>query len=513
MRKSNSLSLSCVLAALACLAVSLPSSAQDRTEQVVHATRNTNVTVPLYKSRVVVLPGAVKRVSIGNPDIADVLILGSDALYVLGKDLGTTNVLLWDREDQLVSALNIFITHDLDGLRRQMELVLPSEKIEVASVQRNIVLSGKVSSVLKMDAALQLAKGYLEQAATAKEKIMFKQETGSSGKEDKKAGDVINLMTVGGVQQVMLQVRVAEVRRDAVKHLNAQMSAISNTGKWVTGGVNGGATFPDAIFQPGNVRIPIFGDGTNAGGNPIGPVFDEFAPKTPAIATTGLFGSFLSNDFLANIVLDAFQQRGLAKILAEPTLTSLTGQEAEFLSGGSFPIPVSQDRGQITVEFKDFGVKLLFVPLVLDDGRINLKLNVSVSELVDSNSLVLTPSDTTARFAIPSLSERRAVSTVELYDGQSLGIAGLVNESMRSAVNKFPGLGDIPILGHLFRSQDFQKGQTELVILVTPRLAKPIKPADVKLPTDAVTDPSTAEFFLGGRIEGRKPAASSEPPK
>jgi pilus assembly protein CpaC len=511
MRKSNSLTLSCLLAALGCLAVSSHSSAQDRTEQVVHATRNTNMTVPLYKSRVVVLPGAVKRVSIGNPDIADVLILGNDALYVLGKDLGTTNVLLWDREDQLVSALNVFVTHDLDGLRRQIEVVLPSEKIELASVQRNIVLSGQVSSVVKMDAAVQLAKGYLEQMATAKDKIMFKQQQAGEN-EDKKAGEVVNLMTVGGVQQVMLQVRVAEVRRDAVKHLNAQMNAISNTGKWVAGGVNGGATFPDAIFQPGNVRIPIFGNGTNAGGNPIGPVFDEFAPNTPSISSTGLFGSFLSNDFLANVVLDAFQQRGLAKILAEPTLTSLTGQEAEFLSGGSFPIPVSQDRGQISVEFKDFGVKLLFVPLVLDDGRINLKLNVSVSELVDSNSLVLTPTDTTSRFTIPSLSERRAVSTVELYDGQSLGIAGLVNESMRSAVNKFPGLGDIPILGHLFRSQDFQKGQTELVILVTPRLAKPIKPADVKLPTDAVTDPSNLEFFLGGRIEGSKPK-SSEPAK
>ncbi len=505
MRKLNSLSLSCILAALGCLAMPLHCAAQDRTEQVVHATRNTNVVAPLYKSRVVVLPGPVKRVSIGNPDIADVLILGSDALYVLGKDLGTTNVLLWDREDQLVSALNVSVTHDLDGLRRQIEAVLPSEKVDLASVQRNIVLSGHVSSVLKMDAALQLAKGYLEQAATAKEKIMFKQEGGSGGKEDKKAGEVINLMTVGGAQQVMLQVRVAEVRRDAVRNLNAQMNALNNSGKWVAGGVNGGATFPDAIFQPGDVRIPIFGNGTNAGGNPIGPVFDEFMPNMPTIGSTGLFGSFLSNEFLANVVLDAFQQRGLAKILAEPTLTTLTGQEAQFLSGGSFPIPVSQELGRIGIEFKDFGVKLLFQPLVLDDGRVNLKLNVSVSELVDSNSLVLTPSDTTARFAIPSLSERRAVSTVELYDGQTIGIAGLVNESMRSAVNKFPGLGDIPILGHLFRSQNFQKGQTELVILVTPKLAKPIKPTEVQLPTDAIVDPSNAEFFFMGRIEG-KPA-------
>jgi pilus assembly protein CpaC len=145
--------------------------------------------------------------------------------------------------------------------------------------------------------------------------------------------------------------------------------------------------------------------------------------------------------------------------------------------------------------------------MILDRTRINLKLNVSVSELANTNSLSLEPIGTSAVFTIPSLTERRAASTVELSDGQTIGIAGLINENMRSAVNKFPGLGDIPILGHLFRSQSFQKGQTELVILVTPKLAKPIKPGDIKLPTDAITDPSNAEFFLGGKIEGGRPAS------
>ena len=374
------------------------SSAQDRTEQVVHATRNTNVAVPLYKSRVVVLPGPVKRVSIGNPDIADVLILGNDALYVLGKDLGTTNVLLWDREDQLVSALNITVTHDLDGLRRQIadRAAVGKDRARQRAAEHRAVGPGLERGEDGRGPAA--GQGLSRADGDGQGQDHVQAAAGGGEQIDKKAGEVINLMTVGGVQQVMLQVRVAEVRRDAVRNLNAQMNAISNTGKWVAGGVNGGATFPDAIFQPGNVRIPIFGNGTNAGGNPIGPVFDEFAPNTPSISSTGLFGSFLSNDFLANVVLDAFQQRGLAKILAEPTLTTLTGQDAQFLSGGSFPIPVSQDSGTISIEFKDFGVKLLFVPLVLDDGRINLKLNVSVSELVDSNSLVLTPIDTTSRF-------------------------------------------------------------------------------------------------------------------
>lgn len=507
MRRQIIVSVGSAIIALTSSLAGPNSSAQDASDQVVHATRNTNITVPIYKSRVVVTPAPVKRVSIGNPDIADVLVLGSDDLYVLGKDLGTTNVLLWDRNDVLVSSLAISITHDLDGLKRQLNTVLPGERIEVASVQRNLVLSGQISSAVKMDAALQIAKGFLEQAATAKEKIMFQQQAGSTGNNDKKSGEVINLMTVGGSQQVMLQVKVAEVRRDAIRNLNAQMNAVNSGGKWVVGGVNGGATFPDAVFKNGDARIPIFTNGT-----PIGPVLDEFAPNMPSITSTGLFASFLSNEFLANVVLDAYQQRGLAKILAEPTLTTLSGQEAQFLSGGSFPIPVAQDLGKIGVEFKDFGVKLLFQPLILDNGRINLKLNISVSELVDANSVVVSSGNTSASFAIPALSERRALSTVELSDGQTIGIAGMMNENTRSAVKKFPGLGDIPILGNLFRSQNYQKGETELVILVTPKLAKPIKPAEVRLPTDSISEPNNAEFFFLGRIEGLKspkPAASN----
>jgi pilus assembly protein CpaC len=498
--------LCAVLLGLAAGVTTPEASAQETTDQVIRATRSTTFSVPIFKSRIVDLPEPVRRVSIGNPDIADVLLLGNDGLYVLGKDLGATNVMLWDREDRLVSALNITVTHDLDSLKRHMTTVLPSERIEMWSAQRNIVLAGQVTSTARMDAALQVANGYLEQAATAKEKIMFKEEGGGGGGSEKKAGQIINLMTVGGAQQVMLQVRIAEVNREAIRALNAQMNVTNNSGKWVAGGVNGGATFPDALFEPNDVRIPIFGNGTNAGGNPIGPVFDEFMPDLPSITSTGLFGSFLSSEFLANVVLDAYQTRGLAKILAEPTLTTLSGQDAQFLSGGSFPIPVSQDNGQISIEFKDFGVKLSFTPLVLDPKRINLKLNVSVSELANSNSVALQPVGTSAVFTIPSLTERRALSTVELSDGQTIGIAGLINENMRSAVTKFPGLGDIPILGHLFRSQSFQKGQTELVILVTPKLAKPIKPGDIKLPTDAFSEPSNAAFFLGGRIEGPKPA-------
>jgi pilus assembly protein CpaC len=486
-----------------------PLHAQEVSEEgTVHAERNTSLTVPIYKSRVVTLSAPAKRISVGNPDVADVLTIGAGELYVLGKDLGATNVLLWDRNDQLIAAISVVVTHDLDGLRKLLASTLPGEKIQVASAQRNLVLSGQVTSAIKMDAALQMAHGFLQQAATAKEKIMFKEETGASTSEDKKVGEVINLMTVGGAQEVMLQVKVAEVQRNAMKELNAQFNATNNANGVVLGGVNGGATFPPAL-TPNNNTVLTQGDFTRQGGNPIGPVFSQIVPNVPSIMAQGLFAGLVHGNFVGQLVLDAAQQHGLARILAEPTVTTLNGQEAQFLSGGSFPVPVPEQNGTIGIEYKDFGVKLLFQPLILESGRINLKLNVSVSQLVATNSLVVSPITSSHVFAVPALSERRAVSTVELSDGQTIGIAGLMNENMNNAVTKFPGLGDIPVLGQLFRSSNFQKGQTELVIFVTPTLAKPIRPNDVHLPTDGQVDPSNVDFFLRGRLEGSAPPTTA----
>jgi len=494
-----------ILAAFGCLGLAVAANGQQISDQIVRASTSTTIAVPIYRSRIVELSAPAKRVSVGNPDIADVLILRSNELYILGKDLGTTNVLLWDKNDALISAVTVSVTHDLEGLKRQLGALLAGERIEVYSAQRNVVLAGQVSSAVKMAAAVQLAESYLEQAATAKEKIFFEAEKGGAAGAERKSGEVINLMSVGGAQQVMLEVKVAELQRTEVKKLDTQFNGIWNSGeKWIVGGVNGGATFPDALFEPDDVRIPVFGTGT-----PIGPVIDEFMPNAPAISDTGLFTSFLSSEFLANLVIDAAKEKGLAKILAEPTLTTLTGQEAQFLSGGRFPIPVPQQNNSITVEFEDFGVRLRFLPVILDSGRINLKLNISVSELAPQNSLTVASTGSSTAFFVPSLTERRAVSTVELADGQTIGIAGLMNENLREVVNKFPGLGDIPVLGALFRSQSFQKGETELVILVTPKLAKPLGPGEIRLPTDNFVEPTDTEFYILGRMEGRKAKAAS----
>ena len=451
--------------------------------------------VPLYKSRVVALDAPAKRISVGNPAIADILILRSTQLYVLGKDLGTTNVLLWDRDDQLIGTVSVEVTHDLQALKAKLHSLMPNEPISVHSAQRNIILSGRVSNVGKMNAAIRIAEGYFKEASGSANTAGQGDATKFAAKNtsDDKVGEVINMLSVGGAQQVMLEVKVAEIARTELKRLDVRFNTIlRRSSRWNVGGVNGGATFPDAG------RGPVFSDPA-----PFGPLIDEFAPNPMAIQDKGFFGSLLTENYLFNVAFDAAKENGLAKILAEPTLTTQTGQQAEFLSGGEFPIPVPQGERGVTVEFKQFGIGVKFLPLVLDAGRINLKLNISVSELSSSDSLAISDDGSSQTFLVPRLTTRSTQSTVELADGQTIGIAGLINENLRETVTKFPGLGDIPGIGALFRSQSFQKGETELLILVTPHLVKPMTPGEIRLPTDKFVEPNDLEFFLNGQTEGR----------
>ncbi len=476
--------------------------------QFVDPSNETRVQVPLFKSLVLNLSGPATRVSVGNPDVADILILRASQLYVLGKDLGTTNVILWDKNDKLVGNVAVEVTHDLESLKEKLHTLLPDEPIEVYSVQRSIVLRGMVSSPGAIDAAMRIADGYLAQIQSGTEATMFEQED-QSRREDKSVGEIINLMQVGGAQQVMLEVKVAEISRTELKRLNAQFNVIGiGDNNWNLGGVNGGATFPDAEFgAPINGRLPVFGESA-----PWGPAIDEFAPNPMSIQNQGLFASFLTDNTLFNLAIDAAKENGLAKILAEPTLTTLTGEEAEFLSGGEFPIPVPRGDDGITVEYREFGVELKFLPVVLGSGKINVRLNIAVSELTTANTLGIRTADTNAAFIVPSLTKRSALSTVELREGQSIAIAGLINDRLREIVTKFPGLGELPVLGALFRSNEFVNNETELLIMVTPHLAKPMNGDKVRLPTDSFVEPTDLDFYLMGRLEGRRkptPASSA----
>ncbi|SFU36114.1 type II and III secretion system protein family protein [Halomonas korlensis] len=460
-----------------------------------HEGRQVAVAVGINKSQVLEFPRSVRVVSVGNPDIADIVVMDSKQIYVLGKSLGTTNVVLWDEQERVQGVLNVAVTHDLDALKQQLHDMLPDENIQVQSAQGSIVLSGEVSSPERMDTALRLAS-----------RFAMPGEGGGEGEDE----TVLNLMEVGGAQQVMLDVKVAEVSRSLVKKLEANFN-VFNVGSSALrlGGAVGGASFPDAEFTgiDGGGRVPVFG-----GGTPVGPVVSEFAPNMGSIEDTGIFASYQRGDYLLNLVLDAANREGIAKILAEPNLTTLTGQQAQFLAGGEFPIPVPQGDGQITIDHKEFGVGLRFLPVVLNSGAINLQVDVSVSDLVTANSLQIgVGSQSNAQFLVPALSTRSASSTVELASGQTIAIAGMLNESLRENVSKFPGLGDLPVLGAMFRSQEFVKEQTELVIFVTPRLARSYDSEQVRLPTGSFVAPSDVEFYLLGRSTGQGTDGSPAP--
>jgi pilus assembly protein CpaC len=460
------------------------------------------VTLAVSQSRTVTLERPAKRVSIANPELADVVVLSPTEYYLLARDVGVTNLLIWDRETGNRSSIEIEVTHDLEGLKSRLFRLIPNQSIEVTPAQRSIVLSGTVPDATAMTTAVKVATSYLAHSGGSR-----RDPPGVAGGAGA-GGEIINLLQVSGSQQVMVEVRVAEVARSELKRMNARFNAFGIRGNWSGGGVNGGALFPDARFSSSQLRIPsVNSDGSSV----VAPVLDEFAPNDISIANQGIFTSYFSDSFAFNLAIDAAKEQGLAKILAEPTLTTLTGQEATFLSGGEFPVPVPQGDRSVTVAFKDFGISLKVLPVVLSGDRINARLDISVSEISNATSIVINPTQTNSTFVVPSLTRRNATGTVELADGQTIALAGLFSDNVRSLATRFPGLGSVPILGALFRSQEFLKGNTELVILVTPRLARPVDPKRLELPTDRYREPTDWDFFMLGRLDSpeAKPAATS----
>lgn len=419
------------------------------------------ITVPHHKSTYVKLQRNASRVSLGDPAVLDIVMLKSDELFLIGNKLGSTNLMAWDRQGRLIESINIEVIHDVNSLKAKLYEYMPDEAIKVQSSQNRLILSGLVSSQEKMNLALRLAETYAPAQAVD-------ESTGSRNAEASSTG-VVNLMTIGGAQQVMLEVTVAEVQRSLVRRFGANFNFLQSNGNFSIGGTNNGG-----------------------GISGVTPVFNDLG-----IDSTGILSTFLDGNTLFSLALDIAKENGVAKVLAEPNLTALSGANAEFLAGGEFPIPVPSDDG-ITIEYKEYGVGLKFVPTILSDKKINLKLAVDVSEVATSSALNFTASNTNAIYYIPPVTRRSASSTIELADGQTIGIAGLLSENTRDSANKMPGLGDIPVLGQLFNSQEYISGQTELVILVTPRLAKPIDRSKITLPTDAFVEPTDLKYYLLG---------------
>ncbi|MFO1418379.1 MAG: type II and III secretion system protein family protein [Methylotetracoccus sp.] len=449
--------------------------------------------IPLRKAVTVDVGQDVARISMADPAVAEMILLRPRQVLVHGNRLGTTNVLLWNAANQVFAVLDIEVVYDLDILKEKLHAALPGERIEVQVANQRIILKGQVSSIVNMDAALKIAASYVNYGQSGGGGGggggMPQGAGGGAGGVTAGVGgqgsvewspNVINLLTVTGAQQVTLAVRVAEVNRTLLKRMDVRFRSFGRTGDFAAGVVG-------------------------QGGGLVGSALTRGLPLTLSTITGGGFFSFANGNVLVDAVLDVAKNQNLLKILAEPNLTALSGQKASFLSGGEFPVPVSQGGQQanaVTVDFKPFGVGVDFVPIVVDPQRINLQTSVNVSEISSDSSVNLQVPGTESAFVIPSLTLRKAATTLELNDGQTMSIAGLISDRTREASTRFPWLGDIPVLGALFRSQDFQNNQTELVIFVTPHLTRPIQPRDVRLPIDDFVEPDDIEFYLMGKMDG-----------
>ena len=445
----------------AALAVAQPALAQVSVASGVQAGE---LDVPVNKSQVLRADRPYAKALIGNPDIADIVPISSTSVYVLGKKTGTTSLTLYDRSNSLIAVVDIVVGPDVMTLKRQLAEVVPGTEITARMSNDSVILEGIVPNAVAADRAVQVAETYAP-------------------------GKVVNLLGIGSAQQVMLEVRFTEVKRSALKQIGLSWFVGSDGGKLQGATGNGASLVPDPDTGEGVVKLG---------------------------AITGSFG-IISRTFRGlgenfNVTLDALEKKGAITTLAEPTLVALSGETASFLAGGEFPVPVVQSGGggvgggnnnAFTVEWKPFGVSLAFTPTVLADGVINLVVQPEVSSIDPTASIVIN------NLTIPGLQTRRAKTVVEMRDGESFALAGLIRKDFQDTVRQVPLLGSLPIIGTLFRSTGFQNDQTELVIIVTPRLVRPVPSGTLKAPTDHVGPPNEADLFLNGRTDTGVPPAAA----
>ncbi len=417
------------------------------------------ITIGVDKSMLIDLPIDLENVLVSNPDIVNAVVKSQRQIYLLGKDQGEANAFFMGPNGQKILLLEIVVARDLTALNDTLHRLLPGAKITVDTMGDNIVLSGSVLTPADANRAAELAQ-----------RAMKKKEKDS----------VVNLLTVvePAKEQVLLKVTVAEMQREALRRL--------------------GVDFPNAALQSGNFTFQKIV--TNAF-----PVTGVVAPLGTAGSSTGIGWSSGNNSVAAFI--EALERTGLMRTLAEPNLTALSGETADFLAGGEFPIPVQGEGSEVTVTFKSFGVSTKFKPVVLSDGRISLAISAEVSELTSEGAVV------SAGIAVPALKVRRASTTLEMPSGGTLAMAGMLSDETRANVDGLPGLKNIPVLGQLFRSNDYRRRETELVILVTPYIATHMSKAQAAKPDKNFAPASDLKsiFFghmhrlygpIGGSLEG-----------
>ncbi len=489
------------------------------------------VTIPVGKSSVIRPDVPVTRILLGNPDNAqaarpstepakddknakqtkqgdgrpgvaqvDVLLLSPNEIYLLGKSVGSTNVVLVDRSGGC-TALDVTVAMDVTSVQSALAALLPDEKgIKVTSAYDSLVLTGTVSDATKVERAIEIASAYVREG-----------DGGESGRNVR----VLNMLGVGAPQQVMLEVKVAEVSKAVMDRFGIDFSRAYAAGDGTM------MRFLSGVFGG---KSPVGGQVSGTVGARVGGgIVDSISNSSGTSAITAPIGDatiggdstrvpLISGKNSTLIGVDAQKSDGLVKILAEPTVMAISGQEGSFLAGGKIFIPVSQNDGgtrTVTLEEKEFGVSVKFTPTVLDGGRINLAVRPEVSEL-NREGVGLSAPGVNGLAILPSFTTRRAFTTVQLHDGQSFAIGGLIKNNTTTNIRAFPVLGELPILGALFRSTEFQTDRSELVFVITPRLVKPL-PENYALPTDNYVEPSRSDVIWRGKLEGDGPAAADRP--
>jgi pilus assembly protein CpaC len=442
---------------LACLTVMFGATGSAAHAQTVFGPAS-DLLLEIRKGQLIRLERPAAAVFVADPEVADVQAHSPTLVYVFGRRSGTTTLYAVDESEQVLLSRNIVVEHHLSGLQEVLREIAPDSRIEVRSIDGGIILEGAVRDAAKAQELREVAGRYLGENET-----------------------LINRMAVTAPTQVNLRVRVAEVSREVTKLFGINWEGVFSPGDFLFGLATGRAF-------------------TTAGGFPL----NRFAD--PAGVGNAFAGSYSNGDVSINGIVDALEREGLVNVLAEPNLTALSGETASFLAGGEFPVPVGQDdNNNIEIQFKQFGVSLAFTPTVLGAGRISMRVRPEVSDLSDKGAIKLDD------LVIPALSTRRAETTVELGSGQSFAIGGLISNTTRNNLDKVPGLGDVPVLGPLFRSTRFQRSESELVIIVTPYLVAPVGGARLATPRDGLEDPSDLQRLIEGRLARRSMVPGQEP--
>lgn len=408
-------------------------------QDAVDLSAGSSISVDRNEGTLIRLSHAASSVFVANPAIADVMVKSPRLIYLLGRQPGETTLYAVDESENVILNSTVVVSHNLTRLAGEMNRLVPDGDIQISSVDGGLVLAGAVATAAESEDARRLAQRFI-----------------AEGEE------VINRLQVTAANQINLRVRVAEVQRSVVKQLGIDWSVAAEYGGFtfglVTAGFGASSALLGSVLQQSNTF-------------PVG---------------------YSNGNVDANALIDALSTEGLVSLLAEPNLTALSGETASFLAGGEFPIPVSQDTDTVTIEFKKFGVSLAFTPTLIGGRRISLRVAPEVSALSTENSVVV------GSIVVPSLTTRRAETTVELASGQSFAIAGLIQDRSQIDGEKVPGLGDIPVLGELFHSDNFTRNETELVIIVTPYIVQPVSAPRLAAPTDALVGEEGSQRIVAG---------------